>query len=216
MSEKTVVPLRETALVLIDVQRDFCSPDGKMAAWGADLSAIDAAADRIERLAAAARGAGMPVVFVALVTSPDTDSPAMLEWYGRQGIDASAAAVCRSGTEGAAYYRIFPAAGDLQVTKQRYSAFVGTNLELLLRSKGIRKLVAAGFTTECCVESTVRDGFMRDYETFVVSDACAAYERDLHDASLKSMALNFATVVSTEQALRSWENEQRGGIHDHR
>lgn len=200
----TEVPTEGTALLVIDAQNDFCAPDGKMAEWGADLSAVDPAADRIGELAAAARAAGVPIIHIALVTAPETDSPAMLAWYARNGQDASEVAVCRKDTAGAAFYRIAPAPGDWIVHKQRYSAFIGTNLELMLKKNGIRKLVAAGYTTECCVESTVRDGFMLDYECFVVSDACAAYETSVHEASLRAMELSFATIVTTDQVVLSW------------
>jgi nicotinamidase-related amidase len=198
------LPRVGAALVLVDVQNDFCASDGKSAQWGADLSAVDPAVDRIERLCAAAREAGIPVVFISLVTAPETDSPAMIDFYARQGMEPSSVALCRKATVGADYYRVAPLPEDIEVRKQRYSGFVGTNLELALKSNGIRKLMVAGFTTECCVESTVRDGFMRDYECFVVSDACAAYSTDIHEASLKGMALNFATLVTTDQVVRSW------------
>ncbi|WP_372635357.1 cysteine hydrolase [Cohnella sp.] len=198
------VPNEGIALVLVDVQNDFCAADGKSAEWGADLSGVDPAVDRIEDLIASARTAGIPIIFVALITEPGTDSPAMKEWYARQGQDPEGVAICRKSTPGAGYYRISPLPGDIEVAKQRYSGFVGTNLELALKSNGIRKLLVAGVTTECCVESTVRDAFMRDYECFVASDACAAYEADVHEASLKGMALNFATIVTTQQVVRSW------------
>ncbi|MCD9024689.1 cysteine hydrolase family protein [Cohnella silvisoli] len=198
------IPNAGMALLLVDVQRDFCAKDGKMSEWDADLSAVDPAVDRIEELIAAARATHVPIIYIALVTSPETDSPAMLEWYARQGQDLSGVAVCRTSTAGADFYRIAPLPGDMVVHKQRYSGFVGTNLELMLKSNGIRKLLVTGFTTECCVESTVRDGFMRDYECFVVSDACAAYSPDIHEASMRAMELNFATSVTTEQVVRSW------------
>lgn len=198
------VPNEEIALVLVDVQNDFCAADGKSAEWGSDQSGIDPAVDRIEALIASARTVGIPIIFVALITEPETDSPAMKEWYARQGHDPEGVAICRKSTSGAGYYRISPLPGDIEVAKQRYSGFVGTNLELALKSNDIRKLLVAGFTTECCVESTVRDAFMRDYECFVASDACAAYEADIHEASLRGMALNFATIVTTQQVVRSW------------
>ncbi|WP_212758626.1 cysteine hydrolase family protein [Paenibacillus sinopodophylli] len=199
------VPANRTALLIVDVQRDFCAADGKMAEFGMDLSQIDDAVDRIDRLAAAARKCGVPVIFIRLMTGPDTDSRAMLAWYARQGYDAESAAVCRRGTSGAENYRLTPETGDLFVDKQRYSAFIGTNLELMLNNYDINSLIVTGVTTECCVDSTVRDGFMRDYETFVVADACAAYEQELHDASLKVMAINFASIVTTEDVLASWD-----------
>ncbi|MFE4714301.1 cysteine hydrolase family protein [Paenibacillus sp. NPDC056722] len=195
----------KAALLIIDVQRDFCAPDGAVTAFGADLSTIDGTVDRIDRLIGAARRAGVDVIFVRLETEPELDSPAMLRWYERQGIDPLvAAAVCRKGEPGADYYRLFPEPGDTVVSKTRYSGFVGTNLDEVLQEKEIGIVYATGVTTECCVESTVRDAFMRDYEAFVVSDACTAYEEELHLYSLRAMALNFATLIDTETLLAEW------------
>lgn len=198
------VPNENSALLVVDVQNDFCAPEGLMGRFGADLSQVDPAIERIERLIEAAHAAAVPVVFVRLVTAPHTDSKAMLAWYARQGTDASDAAVCRAATPGANFYKLYPGERDYVVDKQRYSAFIGTNLELVLRGLGVDKLVVTGVTTECCVESTVRDGFMLDYETFVITDACAAYEPELHDMSLRLMALNFASLAETEDVLRDW------------
>lgn len=202
----STVPLQHTALLIVDVQNDFCAADGMMGLTGMDLSSINPAVDQMIRLAGSARQNGVPVIFVRLITAPETDSPALLALYERLGYGPEGAAICRRGTFGADYYRLAPESSDLVVDKQRYSGFVGTNLELMLSKANIRKLVVTGVTTECCVDSTVRDAFMRDYETFVVSDACAAYEKDLHEVSLKSIALNFATVLSADEVLASWNS----------
>ncbi|BBH22462.1 isochorismatase [Paenibacillus baekrokdamisoli] len=203
------VPKRQTALLIVDVQNDFCAANGKMAEFGMAMTEVDKAVDRIEELAAAARQAAVPVIFIRLLTAPETDSKAMLSLYARQGIEASSAAVCRAGTFGAEDYRLRMEPGDYAIGKQRFSAFVGTNIELMLNRLGVTSLIVTGVTTECCVESTVRDGFMRDYETFVVSDACAAYEPELHEMSLKLMALNFATIVSADDVLASWGSSHK-------
>ncbi|MFC6333179.1 cysteine hydrolase family protein [Paenibacillus septentrionalis] len=194
-----------SALLIIDVQQDFCGPTGLMAHYNADLSMIDGAVDRIELLTDHAHAQRIPVIYVSLVTRPQTDSRAMKAWYARQGMDGEqAVALCRDGSPGAEWYRVKPAAEDYIVEKQRYSAFVATNLELLLQQLQIKRLIVTGVTTECCVDSTVRDGFMKDYEMFVVEDACAAYELEMHAMSIKIIGLNFATIMSTEQVLTSW------------
>jgi ureidoacrylate peracid hydrolase len=87
--------------------------------------------------------------------------------------------------------------GELVVHKTRYSGFVGTDLDMQLTKLGVDTLVVAGLTTECCVDSTVRDAFDLDYHVFVAADACAAYEADIHDASLKVMELNSAILTDT-------------------
>ncbi|MGG3454576.1 cysteine hydrolase family protein [Paenibacillus rhizolycopersici] len=194
------------ALLIVDVQRDFCGTDGKMADFGADLSSVDPAVDRIEELIQGAHDHRVPVIFIRLVTDAETDSRAMKAWYALQGFDPEeAVAVCRRGTPGSEDYRIAPGPGDYAVEKQRYSAFVGTRLELLLQQLDIHKLVVTGVTTECCVDSTIRDGFMKDYGIFVVEDACAAYDQNMHDMSIRILGMNFATVLSAEQVLSDWK-----------
>ena len=70
----------------------------------------------------------------------------------------------------------------MEVEKPLYSSFVGTDLDARLRARGIDKLVIAGFTTDCCVDCTVRDAFHRNYDVFIVADACASYEVDCTEA----------------------------------
>lgn len=197
---------KSTALLIIDVQQDFCGKDGKMAQYNADLSMIDPAVNAIGELIEGAHLCGVPVIFITLQTSPEIDSHAMKSWYAKQGLDPEeSVAICRKGTFGADYYRLSPLAQDYVVEKQRYSGFVGTHLELLLQGLQVKQLVATGVTTECCVDSTVRDAFMKDYEVFVVEDACAAYEQEVHDMSIRILGMNFATIMTSEQLLSSWK-----------
>jgi isochorismate hydrolase len=83
------------------------------------------------------------------------------------------------------------------IDKNRYSAFFGTNLDVLLRNAGIEDLIITGVLTNCCCETTARDAFMRDYRVFFVTDATAAPSEDLHIATLKNLAYGFAYIVST-------------------
>jgi isochorismate hydrolase len=95
---------------------------------------------------------------------------------------------------------------DGLVDKNRYSAFFGTELDESLRSQGIEELIVTGVMTNCCCETTARDGFVRDYRIFFVSDATATADEELHLASLKNLAYGFAHVVSTEELCRHIEN----------
>jgi ureidoacrylate peracid hydrolase len=92
---------------------------------------------------------------------------------------------------------------DIIIDKNRYSAFWGTGLDDLLRSKNVREIVITGVLTNCCCETTARDAFMRDYKVFFVSDATATDNADLHLASLKNLAFGFAYIVNAEFLIRS-------------
>lgn len=201
----SMIPPMSTAVLVVDIQRDFAAPDGAMARAGLDLSGIEPAIDRIESLIAAAHAAGVLVAFARVVTREQTDSLAMTTLWARKGRPGGQA-ICRAGQPGAAFYRIAPDAGDLQIEKTLFSSFVGTSLDHDLRQRGIDTLVVCGLTTDCCVDSTVRDAFHRDYHCFVVSDACAAYDHRLHAAILTGLAKNCALLTTTEHVTNAWLN----------
>lgn len=202
--EAWVDPTR-TALLVVDMQVDFAAPGGVIGRLGVDLGSVKAALAAAQRLAQAARAVGAPVVFVGLETRPHDDSPVMLERMRRRGGDPEVERViCRAGTAGADFYGPRPAAGELVVRKPRYSAFVDTDLDARLRARGVDTLVVCGLTTECCVDSTVRDAFHRDYHVFVAADACAAYEPGLHAGALKSLGLSFALLSDVASLEAAW------------
>ena len=199
-----IAPAR-TALLVVDMQADFALPDGACGRAGANLSTVPAALGAAERLARAARPAGATVIFVGLMATAAEESPAWNERLRRRGDDPVAVnAVCRAGTPGAAFVGPTPAAGELVMAKQRYSAFHRTQLDAELKARRIDTLVVCGLTTECCVEGTVRDAFNLDYHVFVARDACAAYEPDLHAAALKTMEINCAILASADEITRAW------------
>jgi nicotinamidase-related amidase len=198
-----ITPSR-TAVLIVDMQVDFASPEGALAAYF-DMAVVQPAVAAAARLADAARARGVPVVFAGLFTTPKTDPPAWLERIRRRGGDPdSEAAICRSGESGSDFYGPQPAPGELVVKKTRYSAFLGADLDVRLKALGVDTLVIAGLTTECCVDSTVRDAFDLDYHVFVAADACAAYDAELHMASLKIMALNSAILTDTARIAEAW------------
>jgi ureidoacrylate peracid hydrolase len=199
-----IVPAR-TAVLVIDMQVDFGSPDGVLAGYGVDMSVVEPALAAAEKLVADARAAGVPVVFIGLSTTPETDSVAWNERMRRRGGNPDVdAALCRAGEVGSAFYGPQPLPGELVVLKTRYSGFVGTDLDMQLTKRGVDTLVVAGLTTECCVGGTVQDAFHLDYHVFVAADACAAYEPDIHEASLKVMELNSAILTDTAAIAAAW------------
>lgn len=200
-----VTPAR-TALVIIDMQVDFAAPEGRLGQWGVDLSTVPPALEKAQALADAARKAGTPVVFVGLFTRPETDSGAWRERMRRRGGDPdSDSGLCRADDVGSDWYGPKPLPGEAVVQKARYSGFHDAPLDSVLKGLGVDTLVVAGLTTECCVDCTVRDAFHLDYHVFVAADACAAYEADVHTASLKALELNCAILVDTDQVITAWE-----------
>jgi len=199
-----MIPPSTTALVVIDVQGDFAAPDGAMGHVGVDMSDVEPTIDRIERLIAAARKAGATLVFARVVTRPETDSEALKRLYIRKGYGEEAVAICRADTLGAAYYRVTPEAGDIEIQKPLFSSFVGTDLDEQLRAKGIDTLVFTGLTTDCCVDCTARDAFHRNYSCFIVDDACSAYGEDVHSAAMLGLTKNVALAVTAKEVEAAW------------
>lgn len=198
-----ITPSR-TALLLVDCQVDFASPDGVMAQEGHDVGAAMAAIGNAARLADAARGAGVPCLFARLITRPGEETPAMRDWKERRG-HQDQPLVCREGSKGAEFIGVAPRGGEAVFSKDRYNAFAGTALDAHLKSLKRDTLVIAGLTTECCVDSTARDAFERDYRVFVASDAVAAYEAELHQWALKALALNCALLADSRDVISAWK-----------
>ena len=189
-----IAPAR-SALCIIDIQFDFASPDGLMAGYGVDMGDVPGAIANTEKLIAAARKAGVPVIFVGLETRPETESPVWSERMRRREGDPDAESnVCRAGTPGVAFYGPQPQPGDVVVMKPKYSAFYETDFAEQLAALGVDTLVVCGLTTECCVDCTVRDAFHRDFHVIIAEDACAAYGEDVHAAALKMLELNCAIL----------------------
>ena len=199
-----------SALVMVDLQNDFVHADG----WVAQQqvpgfmgdTGIDAVLERSQALLDAARQAGVLTVFVRMLGDDKYLSPALYAQYKRNHGHERPACV-QEGTWGADFY------GDLRpdgrprefiIDKHRYSAFIGTRLDQLLRSNGIQTIVTCGVATTGCVESTIRDGFMHDYYVVIARDACGDYESARHHNALSKLDLSFGTVVSVSDITARW------------
>jgi ureidoacrylate peracid hydrolase len=187
-----------TALLVIDVQNDFCHPDGYFARFGFDVTPCADVVPRIADVVGVARDRGMRVVWTMSTNAdppvhrlrparfrratsdgrpPDQFSPGSWGWAVVDGLD--------------------PGESEQVVQKPRYDAFLRTTLEDDLRAQGVTTVVATGVITNCCVDTTARSAFMRGFDVLVLGDCVATFaeERDLHDASLRNLAQLFAVVA---------------------
>ena len=194
MSKDWIAPQR-TALLLIDMQRDFVTG-----------AAAQAAVAQAEKLAEAARRAGAALVFVRLITRPGEESEAARAFRRRQSQNQGDdnPLPCREGTEGADWVGPRPGEGDYVVSKSGYSAFIGTRLEESLKAMGRDTLLLAGLTTECCIAATAFDAFARNFHVFIAAEAVAADDPALHQAALRSLALNCALPLPSAEILALW------------
>lgn len=199
-----LVAAERTALVLVDLQNDFCSPDGYYGREGRRLTEIAAAIPRVDALVAAARRADVLVIWVlqTLLAEAGSDSSS---WLRRRTKGVVPPEWTIDGTWGQQVVApLVPRPDEPVVKKHRSSSFVSTPLDLVLRSNGIEALVIAGTVTQGCVESTVRDATFFDYYVTLATDCVATIDPALHEASLlcQSTRCDFAT---SEQIIDAWQ-----------
>lgn len=198
----TLVRPSKTAVLVVDVQNDFCHPDGAIGKAGAATADAMEMIPRLQTLLDAARTHGIKVIFVQTIHEDATDSE---PWISRNG--GKAREICRKDTWGAEFTGVAPSADEPVVTKHRYSAFINTRLDSILRTFRIETLIMTGVSTNVCVESTARQGFMLDYNVVFLGDCTAAYTRAEHDGALKNIAMYFGTVADSDDVIAAWKEQ---------
>lgn len=187
------------ALLIVDMQNDFVLPDAPAVVAGAGASIPVIAA-----LAEHARKHSWPVIHVIREHRPDGSDAE----YTRQELFQNGGGVCVAGTSGARIVaELTPLPGDYVLTKQRFSAFLGTELDLLLRRLRVGTLIMAGTQYPNCIRATAVDALGRDYRVIVVTDACSAQtERiaannieDLRNMGIMCMAFQELDNLSEEK-----------------
>ena len=201
--EEKVNP-KHAALIVVDIQNDFCHDDGLLARKGRDMSLGYQMMPRLIHFVSEARKQKLAIIFTQHINSDWTLSPAAIEQRERlfPGVSEN---VCQEGSWGAKFYKIKPQPSEFVVVKHRYGAFVDTNLDLILRSKGIKSLIITGVATNACVESTARDGFMRDYYIVFLSDCTAAPLVEFHETTLRNIDRYFGVVVTSDEVVAAWQ-----------
>jgi ureidoacrylate peracid hydrolase len=202
---------RHCAILIVDVQNDFCAEGGAMHREGRDVSAVQQMVPRLARLIAAARAAGVKCVWIRNVynTGPNWYlSEVWLEHAQRRRRGAYVSIpVCEPNAWSGDFYEIRPLSDEVIVTKHRYGAFEGSDLDLVLRSQKIRTVVMTGVATNVCVETTARQAFLRDYYVVFTNDCTATYSKIDHDATLRNIDAYFGQVASAEEIEACWRAE---------
>jgi nicotinamidase-related amidase len=202
---------RTTALLVIDMQRDFLHPEGYAARAGLDIAPLRRATEPLSRVLAAARAAGLTIVHTREGHLPDLCDcpPYKLERSRRAGAEIGAVGpmgrLLVRGERGHDFIdALQPQAGEIVIDKPGYSAFEHTALGQVLTTRGVDTLILTGITTEVCVSSTLRTAVDRGYRCFTVADACASSDAHLHAAALRMIDVEggiFGEVVSAAQAV---------------
>ena len=193
---------RHTALLVIDLQRDFCCEDGALAALGSDVSSSRATAERIGHFLPRVRGIVDLIAFFRLVYEPAKMSEAQSERLLRDGKPI----ICAPGSAGSDLI-VTPAKEDLVFTKHRYSAFSNQQFQEILRDRSITTVVVTGVDTHICVEGTVRHGYDLGYRMLVLSDLVATRKSEFarHENSLALCERYFGLTITSSTFLEMCE-----------
>src|SRR5262245_42901574 len=190
-----------TRLLIVDVQNDFLADGGWFAKHGEDLEGMRRAVKKADRLLGIARSAGVKPIFIQAIYDEKWLSKPMLERHALVGLDTKH---CQEGTWGADFYVVKPEPEDEVIVKHRYDAFLSPPLDMLLLLQGVDNLIFAGVTTNVCIESTARHGYMLDYHIVVVDDCSASYSPDTHQATLTNIRRAFGRVTTFDELVSVW------------
>lgn len=188
-----------TAMIVVDVQCDYFCKGGIIDLMGFDCKANEVILPRLKEFISKSRKYLKKIIFTKQTMYPYLRSPVLIEHYTR------AKMIRPFNPRMEDFYQISPEAEDIILPKFRYSAFIGTPLDAILRANGIKTLIITGVATNVCVESTARDGFMMDYHIVLPSDLTAGVSEQAKQMAIYNINTFFGEVVESEYILRTWE-----------
>jgi len=198
-----------TALIIVDAQNDFCSPGGCLDQLpGSDMKPMKPFVERTRALLAAAREAKVQVFFTKATNYPGGPykSPPDLA-RKTEYLPPESPIICAPGSWGDRIVdELTPRPGEITISKHRHNSFMGTELDIVLRSNGKKTLVVTGVTTERCVLATVAGAIAHDYYVVVPGDCVASQKPEMHDAALLVISGNLLKegVTDSSEIIRIW------------
>jgi nicotinamidase-related amidase len=208
---KELVSPRHTALIIVDAQNDFCSPGGCVDQMpSSDMSLMKSFVEKTQTLLAAAREAKVMILFTKATNYPGgayKSSPDLAR--KTEYLRPDSPLICAYGSWGDRILdELHPRSEEIIIGKHRHNSFMGTELDILLRSNGIKTLIVTGVTTERCVLATVTGAIAHDYYVVVARDCVASQKLEMHEAALLIMSGNLLKegVTDSSQIIRLWQS----------
>lgn len=199
--ERGLISPKNTALIIIDVQNDYCSPIGKMAKRGFTVSHLSKLTDKIIKFVDKARNIGIPIIFTRMI-----EDPRYMSQNAKKLLSTNSFALCSPNTVGFEYFKIKPRKTDFEIIKKSYDAFSSIKLEKILKRKKIENIIVAGVHAQVCVDTTIRSGFTHGYNIIVPRDLVSTIkERKKEEiAAVNVWKLVFAHLTNSNEILAKW------------
>ncbi|MDP1883816.1 MAG: isochorismatase family cysteine hydrolase [Candidatus Moranbacteria bacterium] len=180
---------KNTALLIIDMQNDFIEKDAIIEVPGIRKNLL-----KYARFIDECRNKGISIIYTKHIFSPRNNpiEARLFPELSKNGL--------RKNTHGSDIVtELYPKGNDVIIEKNRYDAFYGTNLDNVLKDKKIKNIIISGTMTNICCDSTMRSAMYRDYNILFLSDLNYAFDKKVHDSTLKTVETNFGLVVSSKQ-----------------
>jgi len=192
--------LEDIGLLVIDMQNGFCHPQGSLSRKGTDISNLRKIIPNIVKVVNVARERRIPIIFTRLVHYENfIDAGRILKlWPYIKELRA----LVRGTWDAEIIKELRPLENEIVINKHKFSAFYGTELEIILKGLRIKNIAVTGVTTNVCVETTVRDAHQRDYGVIVLSDCTASLSEEMHLASLRNIDYAFGKIATSDEFLR--------------
>ncbi len=202
MDLKEKVKPEHTALLVIDMQKDFASPEGIRAKRGGDLSQVDSMVDKLLDFIPVAERAGVLTLYTQQIYDRDKLNDLQKEQYDLDG----KLVMCDPSTGGHEFYRIDPPR-NLVFEKQNFNAFSNSTLKAELGQNGIKTLVITGMDTYYCVETAIRNGYDLGYKIVVPKDLVAGNGKHiaLHERTLELVRKTYGVVSNSKELAEIWK-----------